>query len=174
MKYKITDMFPFNIRVEFEDGSWANVPITPEYTAEQIDDAVSKFDPDFLPGSDKFNKNISIGEERISNKLENQENLIATQNIVSNTIAENTARREPPTIDPIRSIFGRVNPLYAILLANYFSKKGDNRIEESLSKNLENIIETQNFTVEQVLNDLNYGPDDIFILAENELNNQTN
>lgn len=86
-----------------------------------------------MPGSDKFNKNISIGEERISNKLENQESPIDTQNIV---IAENTARREPPTIDPIRSIFGRVNPLYAILLANYFSKQGDGRIEEALLENL--------------------------------------
>ena len=155
MKYKITDIFSFNIRVEYENGSWANVPITPDYTLEQIDDAVSRFDPDFLPDANKVNTNIILGEERVSNKLENDQKIL-------NKVTS-----------PTSSIFGKSNPIYTALLANYFSKKGDNRIEEVIYQNLEDMINSQNITVEQILNDLNY-EDDIFILAENELKNEIN
>jgi len=170
MKYKITAAFPFNIRVEYEDGSWANVPITPEYTLEQIDDAVSKFDPDFLPVAKKFNPNISVGEERVSSRLERVKNI---QNVAPVNL-ENNFKTTPTSTLPINSIFGKSNPLYATLLANYFSKRGDNRIEEMLFKNLEDFINFKNITPDQVLNDLNYVSDDIFTLAENELKNETN
>ena len=168
MKYKITAALPFNIRVEYEDGSWANVPITPDYTLEQIDDAVSNFDPDFLPDSNNFNKNITVGEERVSNKLEK------TRNSFSNINVEGNFEEREKFISPIPSIFGKSNPIYAALLANYFSKKGDNRIEKVLFQNLEDVINSQNLTVDQILKDLNYRFDDIFILAENELKNEIN
>ena len=78
MKYKITNILPYSIRVEYGDGSWANVTITPDYTLEQIDHAVYRFDPDFLKNPNfllvnAINKNITVGEERVSKRLENSQ-----------------------------------------------------------------------------------------------------
>jgi hypothetical protein len=67
MKYTIKEILPGQIRVEYEDNSWAIVPIPPNSTMEEIDHAVSQYDPDFLPSvAELINSNISIGLERIS------------------------------------------------------------------------------------------------------------
>ena len=49
MKYKILEVHPGQIKVQFEDNSLALVGIGPEFTAEDIDDAVSNYDADFRP-----------------------------------------------------------------------------------------------------------------------------
>ena len=67
MNYTIQEVLPGQIRVEFEDGSWAMVPIHPQATAEEVDNAVSKYDKDFLPDPDSLkNPNIAAGESRTS------------------------------------------------------------------------------------------------------------
>ena len=45
MKYTIKEILPGQIRVEYEDNSWAIVPISANSTMEEIDHAVSQYDP---------------------------------------------------------------------------------------------------------------------------------
>ena len=74
MKYTILEISPGNIKVRYEDNSWANVPIAPNASLEDIDDAVSQYDPDFLrPAESVVNSEISVGEERTSTKKPTQE-----------------------------------------------------------------------------------------------------
>ena len=49
MRYTIKEVMPTQILVEFEDKSKAIVYVGPEASPEDIDDAVSYYDPDFLP-----------------------------------------------------------------------------------------------------------------------------
>lgn len=75
MRYTIKEILPGQIRVEFEDGSWAIVPVHPDATAEEVDDSVSKYDKDFLPDPESVkNKNISVGEERVSVQISTNTN----------------------------------------------------------------------------------------------------
>lgn len=85
MKYTIKEILPGQIRVEYEDNSWAIVPIPANSTMEEIDHAVSQYDPDFLPSvAELINSNIAIGLERTSiQKIEQQ-----------------TEPTLPPTLDP--------------------------------------------------------------------------
>ena len=69
MKYKILEILPGQIRVEYEDNSWALVPIPPNASQEDIDNAVSQYDPDFLFKPESvINPDIYIGQERESKK----------------------------------------------------------------------------------------------------------
>ena len=73
MKYTIKDIMPTQIAVKFEDGSKAVLYVSPEASPEDIDDAVSYYDPDFRPDPETLiNKNISVGEERVSTRKEEQ------------------------------------------------------------------------------------------------------
>jgi hypothetical protein len=67
MKYKVIDVSPGQIEVEYEDESTAIVPVPPFATLSDIDHEVSKYDPDLLK---KLRKSL-IGQERVSRKKEN-------------------------------------------------------------------------------------------------------
>ena len=149
MKYTIKEILPGQIRVEYEDNSWAIVPISANSTMEEIDHAVSQYDPDFLPSvAELINSNIA----RISApKLEQQ--------------AE-------PTLDPNQIIaqdFFRVS-LQDYLIAEYFANLGDSRLKKEITKKIKEFVESPQFSIEDVVDSMTISDDDIMQQAEEELN----
>ena len=173
MKYTIREVLPAQIIVDYEDNSWAIVPIPPDATHDQIDDAVSKYDPEFLPKPETLiNPNISVGEQRESKKIENN-NL----NIVG-TGTTNIPRIEDPQFTPAVKLpvltFGEAHAIDAVAIGNYFSEKGDNRIKEAIAKNIEDFISSSNFSVEEMVNKLTDDSNAIFMQAITELEQEKN
>ena len=160
MKYKILEIMPGQIRVEYEDNSWALVPIRPNASLEDIDDAVSQYDPDFLTRQEKvINQDIYIGEERTSAKKIIQSSLPVVG--ISTT----------PSIAPVPVLsYGQSNPINVVVIAEYYASKGDTRIKDALMKNVEKYISKSELNVDKLLYDISYDPDDIFSQAEAELN----
>lgn len=153
MKYEIKEVLPAQIKVEYEDGSWALVPIRPEATLEEIDHAVSQYDPDFLPDPQTLiNSNISAGDQRESKKIE-------------------TAQTEfvPTEYNDLQSVVTAINPIN-LSLSNYFEEQGDSRIKEAIESKVVEYLEKTNLTVEKVLENINLNPEDIVEQAEAELN----
>jgi hypothetical protein len=164
MKYKILDIMPGQIRVEYEDNSWALVPIPPNASLEDIDDAVSQYDPDFLLKPESvINPDIYVGEERTSAKKVVVEPTSTTPNVGITTAS--------PLTSPLPSIsFGQNSPINVIVIAEYYSSKGDTRVKDALFQNVEKYISKTEFDVDNLISDLSYDPDDIFAQAEAELN----
>ncbi len=154
MKYEIKEVLPAQLKVEFEDGSWALVPIHPEATLEEIDHAVSQYDPDFLPDPQTLiNPNVSVGEQRESKTLET----IPSENFV------------PVEYNDLQTVVSAINPIN-LTLSNYFESQGYTRIKEALETKVVEYLEKTNLTVEKVLEDINLNPEDIMAQAEAELN----
>ena len=164
MKYKILEILPGQIRVEYEDNSWALVPIPPNASLEDIDDAVSQYDPDFLFKPESvINPDIYIGEERTSAKKEEVVEEPTPQNVGITTT--------PPLVTPTPSIsFGQNNPSNVIMVAEYYASKGDTRVKDALMKNVEKYITQSELDIDKLISDLSYDPEDIFAQAEAELN----
>ena len=168
MKYTIKQIMPTQIAVKFEDGSKAVLYISPEATPEEIDDAVSYYDPDFRPDPETLiNKNISVGEERVSIRKEEQK------------------LKEPPDVElpPIevsldgslpKPKFSKELILINYMMADYFIKKyNDNTLKLELEKKIEEYIVSNNITSEQAVNSLLFEDDDFIVkLAMQELENE--
>jgi hypothetical protein len=153
MKYKILEIMPAQIRVEYEDGSWAIVPIRPDATVEDIDDAVSNYDRDFLPNPETLiNPNISVGDERTSSKKVE----IVTENLSSQFVPSESIQLPPFSAD-------------TLAIANYYSEKGDNRLKDALTSNIEKKISQPNFSLDNLIFSLQ-DSEDIMAQAEAELN----
>lgn len=158
MKYEIKEVLPAQLKVEFEDGSWALVPISPEATLEEIDHAVSQYDPDFLPDPQTLiNPNVSVGEQRESKTLETTQEISQTENFI------------PVEYNDLQTVVSAINPIN-LTLSNYFESQGDTRIKEALETKVVEYLEKTNLTVEKVLEDINLNPEDIMAQAEAELN----
>ena len=70
MIYTITAVLPAQITVIYSDGSVANVPIDADFTQAEIDDAVSQYDPEFLPDpATLINPLVSVGQTSASDPL---------------------------------------------------------------------------------------------------------
>ena len=170
MKYKILEVHPGQIKVQFEDNSLALVGIGPEFTAEDIDDAVSNYDADFRPDPESLiNKNISVGEERESakRKIEYDE---------TNWHQDPNLRFEltefiPAVREPVLS-FGRAHSVDVIVLSEYFAERGDTRLKEALLYQTEKFINSEHFDLEETILELRYDPDEILELASQELENE--
>lgn len=72
--------------------------------------------------------------------------------------------------------FGIANTIEVIVLADYFSRKGDNRLQNALDSNIEKFISHPNFSLDKLIEGLNIFPEEIFEIAERELglNNNDN
>lgn len=166
MKYTIQEVLPAQIKVEFEDGSWALVPVSPDATKEQIDTAVSQYDPDFLPKpEDLINNNAIVGEIRtsvFSNNLEVQNNLNQPQN---NGL--NHSERTP--FSDLHSSNLSIAEYY--VLGEYFSKKGDDRLKNILIENVEKFVSRPEFSINELIGEITSDVDDIMRQAELELEN---
>ena len=162
MKYTILEILPGQIRVEFEDNSWAIVPVKPNATLDEIDDAVSQYDPDFLLKPESIiNPDIYIGEERSSIKK-------VTTPISSNIGIGSTV---PSSVSHIPSVpLAPNNHINTAIIAEYYASQGDNRIKDALMQNVEKYISETKLNADKLISDLSYNPDDIFAQAEAELN----
>jgi hypothetical protein len=167
MKYTIVDIGPGKIKVEFEDGSWAQVPIEPNATPEEVDNAVSNYDPDFLQRRNNLiNQNISLNEKRVSTRIENHSSQI------SNPLSD--ANFKIPTTTISQLSFGAANPITILALSKYFAERGDNRIKDALEKNIEDFINSSDFSLEKIINDLQDDAYEIYRLALVELESTNN
>ena len=147
MKYTILEIMPAQIRVEYEDNSWAIVPIRPNDTVEDIDNAVANYDKDFLPKPETLiNTNISVGDERTSTKKEVVENI-----------------NFEPTLEPS-------NPVDVKSIAEYYASRGDTRLADILTSKVEDYVSQSTFSLDELISDLSYDQNEIFTQAEAELN----
>lgn len=161
MKYTIKEILPGQIRVEFENKSWAIVPISPNSTMEEIDNAVSQYDPDFLPSiAESINSDIVVGLERISTPK------IEEPSPISVEPDQNT---NPPPISTVERDFNNIS-FKTILMADYFASIGDNRLKEDLNAKIDAYVKETNSSVDDILSYLNTTDDDIVAQAEEELN----
>jgi hypothetical protein len=165
MKYKILEILSGQIRVEFEDNSWAIVPIKPNASLEEIDHAVSEFDPYLLPKPESIiNPDISVGDERESKKIAPQPQSLSVE-IVS-------AEPPIPISSNININFGDASPFDVIILSQYYAENGDNRLKDALDVKIQKLISNSDFLLDKLILDLNYDMEDIVRQAESELNGQ--
>ena len=191
MKYTIQEVLPGQIRVEFEDESWAMVPIHPQATAEEIDNAVSKYDKDFLPDPETLrNPNITVGEQRTSatisavNAYEQAKVSIgSTTTLVidgSSEIKIDAIPQAPsdpaitqtftPTIVPNKVDFGLAHAVDVLAVVQYYAERGDTRLKDALYLKVEKFINDSRYSFDELINNLLFDADDIVAQAEAELN----
>jgi hypothetical protein len=157
MKYTIKEILPGQIRVEYEDNSWAIVPIPANSTMEEIDHAVSQYDPDFLPSvAELINSNITIGLERTSTQKPEKSQ------------AETTP--SPAAAIPQYEVEFNKIKLKDILIADYFSNAGDNRLKEAINQKVKAYVDGNGTNINSILSQF-ISDDDIMKQAEEELNN---
>jgi len=172
MKYTVLDTLPGIVKVKFEDGSWAEVPIEETYSLEDIDDAVSYYDPEFR--TRPVNQNITTGSERTSKRKDDSKDpsntVVRTETILNGS--EEPVKTELYGGLPLPKIH-KDQLIISYALADYFYKtNNDNRLQVELDKKLEEYITENNITVEDAINSLLYENDDLIMqLAEEELNN---
>lgn len=163
MKYTILEILPGQIRVEFEDNSWAIVPIVPNATLDQIDNAVSKYDPDFLLKPESIiNPDISIGDQRESKKID------TNQPIVDQSIKKNNT--------PDYTLFSKILSPLTIVLSEYFYRNGDSRLRDLLDSKISEFISSSQISADSLITSIDEdyntfnSAEDIMAQAEAELN----
>lgn len=152
MKYTIKEINPVQIKVEFEDESWAMVAISPDASPEEIDNAVAQFDPDFRPKPESLiNNNISVGEERISKKAESPlpafdfKNLNVSPQVNVSQDVFNTQNLGSNEIQPMHTHFGISD------VAEYFNNKGDNRLKNAINQRIQTYVSQENFSIDELV-----------------------
>ena len=154
MKYTIQEILPGQIRVEFENNSWAIVPVASNSSMEEIDHAVSQYDPDFLPSiTASINPSISIGLERTSKQRPEESNI----------------EIQYPNQSIIEGFF-KIS-VHDYLIGEYFASLGDTRLKEEIIKKLKAFVELPDYSVQNTLERIIMSDDDIMKQAEEELNN---
>lgn len=172
MKYTITKILPAQIEVKFENDSKALVFVQPDASPEDIDDAVSRYDPDFQPDPETLiNRNVSVGEERVSKQK----------------IAEvvEVEEQEEEEFVPFykRELYGGL-PLPAFhkdqiiisyVMADYFVRcQNDDSLKKVLDEKIEEYIKSNNITVEEAIGSLLFSDDKLIVdLAEQELSEES-
>ena len=121
MIYTITAVLPAQITVIYADGSVANVPIDPDFTLDEIDDAVSQYDPDFLPDpATLINPLVSVGQTGESDPL--------PVGVGSTPAVEGFTDQDP--------LSGTIT-----YLADYFTRvQGDTSVRDALDQYVFNIV----------------------------------
>ncbi len=191
MNYTIQEVLPGQIRVEFEDGSWAMVPIHPQATAEEVDNAVSKYDKDFLPDPDTLkNPNIAAGESRTSAEIsavnayeQAKVGAGSTETVLIDGSSEIRIANNPgaptdpavtqtftPTIVPNKVEYGLAHAVDVLAAAQYYAERGDTRLKDALYLKVEKFINDPRFSFDELINNLLFDADDIVEQAEAELN----
>lgn len=191
MNYTIREILPGQIRVEFEDESWAMVPIHPQATAEEVDNAVSKYDPDFLPDPETLkNTNVTTGQTRTSAQMSTvnayeqaKVGIGSTTTLVidgSSEIRIDTTPQPPtdpavtqtftPTIVPNKVEYGLAHAVDVLAAAQYYADNGDTRLKDALYLKVEKFINDPRFSFDELINNLLFDADDIVEQAEAELN----
>jgi hypothetical protein len=115
MKYTITNILPGQVRVEYEDGTWAQFPIRSDASLNSIDIIAGRFNPSFKdPRELELNPYIRIGDIR---EIKN-----------------------PPTPEHADVPMGfTFNPFY-MALAFFLREEGDPRLMDALKADIEKQI----------------------------------
>ena len=139
MDYIIQQVMVGQILVRFDDGSRAMVPIQPTDTPEEIDHAVSFYDPDFAEDNqEEVNPFVSIGERRFSNRLDDENGEEVSD--------PNLPKEEDVENDPVKDAV-RLIPLDDAMMLYYaqkYSAQGDDRISNAL----DNLMDTYYVDIE--------------------------
>lgn len=175
MKYTIDEILVNQIKVTYEDDSWALIPVHENMTADEIDDAVSKYDPDNLPKI--VNQNISVGEERETKILE-AEKLVNFENI--QTFNENNLPMIQQQQEDYLNFFSfdletkknKLTPMEYYIIAQYFAENGDTRLKDAIMKNMQKFVSSSNFSLDELISHVTYDPNEILRLAMEELQNE--
>lgn len=191
MKYTIQEVLPGQIRVEFEDESWAMVPIHPQATADEVDNAVSKYDKDFIPDPETLkNPNITAGETRTSAQMtavnayeQAKVGIGSTTTLVidgSSEIKIDAMPQAPsdpaitqtftPTIIPNKVDFGLSHAVDVLAAAQYYAENGDTRLKDAMYLKVEKFINDPRYSFDELINNLLFDAEDIVAQAEEELN----
>lgn len=144
MDYIIQDVMVGQILVRFEDGSRAIVPIKTTDTPDEIDHAVSFYDPDFLEvNQEEMNQSVSVGEKRFSIRLSDESGEEVPE--------PNLPPAEESQSDPVRDALALIPLDDAMMLyfAQKYSAQGDNRVSDALDGLMDNYY--QDITPESVL-----------------------
>jgi len=172
MKYKIKKILPAQIEVEFENSQRALVFIQPYATPEEIDDAVSRYDSDFQPDPETLiNKNISVGEERVSKqKVEEVKEIVEEEEeeFIPFKKGELYGGLPLPT-------FHKDQIIISYVMADYFIRhNNDYTLKEALDAKIEEYITTNNITMGRALESLMFENDELIVnLAQQELEQET-
>jgi hypothetical protein len=111
-----------------------------------------------------INSNISIGLERISTPKIEESKVESPPQVVN----QNT---NIPEISIVEKNFNNIS-FRTILMADYFSNLGDNRLKEYLNTKIDEYVKETNISTDDILSQLNTIDDDyIMKQAEEELNN---
>jgi len=171
MKYKINNILPAQIEVEFENGRKAMVFIDPYATPEDIDDAVSRYDADFQPDPETLiNRNISVGEERVSKqKIEEVEKVVEEDEEEFIPFHKRSLYGGLPL-----PTFHKDQIIISYVMADYYMKhQNDDSLKKALDAKIEEYITTNDITVEKALESLMFDDDNLIVdLAEQELANE--
>lgn len=188
MNYTILEILPGQIKVEYEDKSWALVPIDAGSSLEDIDDAVSKYDPDFLrPAESVINQEISVGQQRTSVRRTQQEVSAKDEDLPAEIQTELQKIREGLSTDipdpsPVTTNFNPVMPSIRLgryqsgdilAIAEYYAINGDTRLKDKIMEITSKYIEQFELDIDGIIAtlDYTYDPlDDIVAQAEAELN----
>jgi hypothetical protein len=143
MDYTVLEVSAGCIQVQYSDGTKQLVYIPNGSTLEDIDDCVSWHDPDFTSPQGEV-PNIDVGVTRTSVRKD-----IVIQGNYSTT-------------------FPRYVDISAI--ATYYSQRGDDRIKDALDARIESFVSDVDFSIDTILNDIEFHSVDIVAQAEEELN----
>lgn len=188
MNYTILEILPGQIKVEYEDKSWAVVPIQPNASLEDIDHEVSKYDPDFLrPAESVVNQEISVGQQRNSIRRTQQEVSAKDEDLPAEIQTELQKIRERLSTDvpdpsPATTNFNPVMPSIRlgryqsgdiVAIAEYYAINGDTRLKDKIMEITSKYIEQFELDIDGIIATLDYtydSLDDIVAQAEAELN----
>lgn len=151
---------PSQIKVQFENQSWAIVPISSTASLEEIDQAVSFYDPDFM----RF-------EQPLANPLVEAGMVRSSVPEPEPEIAPSVFSAVGGDIDEYRVTLSKIASNAA--LADYLSSQGDDRLKQAVTVLIQELLSDPNFNLDSVIENLTVSDEDILELAEQELQNAT-
>lgn len=175
MKYTIRKFHPGQLEVEYEDGSWAMVPVNAGMTPEEVDIEVAKYDPEFLVHLSTFEAiGLNTGEVRISHYQERPK---------INVDLKQPHEFTPEDLEPVdASLYGglpvpafhRDQAMMALFMADYFEKEQNSTaLRDALYERIRDYIIRHKISEERAIESLYFDENDaIYRLALEQLENE--
>ena len=145
MKYTINEIHGGEIKVTFEDSSWALIRIQSNDSPEMVDERVGSFTNEYVVAEEP-NTNISVGEERTTvNPVEAQEARLEAQKAK----AEAEEHLDPFSMDwgNTASYMGLTT---AYSLAQKLAAEGDSSFLDMINTRLQTIQDDPEFNLDEL------------------------
>ena len=140
MRYTVNEITGGQIKVTFEDNSWANVRVLADDSAEMIDERVGAFTKEYVV-AEKPNTNISVGEVRAT------VNPVAAQQARNEAQAQSAADYYALNWGATRSYMGE-NTAFA--LAYKLAAEGDSSFLDMINARLQEIQDDPEFSLTEL------------------------